>query len=94
MQRRFLICGIAILAAFSVGLIGFFAVSVGKPDGLESVLDGQGVKGSSPVWIAPLDYGSDFLSALCMGLIGFSLVLAITFGYLKVAAKRKHQGAK
>jgi hypothetical protein len=94
MQRKFLVCGIAILAAFSIGLIGFFAVSEGKPDGLETVLEGQGVQESAPVWTAPLDYGSDFFSALFMGMIGFGLVLTITFGYLKVAAKKKRQGIK
>ncbi len=93
MQRKFLVCGIAILAAFSIGLIGFFAVSEGKPDGLETVIEGQGIEESQPVWNAPLDYGMDFFSTLLMGMIGFGLVLAITFGYLK-AARKKRQGTK
>jgi hypothetical protein len=94
MRHRFLICGIAILAAFSIGLIGFFAVSEGKPDGLETVLEGQGVQESAPVWTAPLSYGSDFWSALFMGMIGFGLILAIAFGFLRITSKKKHQGTK
>ena len=94
MRHRFLVCGMAILAAFSIGLVGFFAVSEGRPDGLETVLEEQGMEGSPPVWMAPLDYGSDFLSALFIGMIGFGLVLMVTYCYLRVAAKKKHQGAK
>ena len=94
MQRKFLIGGIVILLAFSIGLVGFFLVSDGKPDGLETVLEGQGVKEPAPVWTAPLDYGSDYASALSMGIIGFSLVLLVTFGYLRIVAKKKQQGTK
>ena len=93
MQRRFLIAGIAILAVFCLGLIGFFALSEGKPDGLETVLGAQGIEDSAPVWKAPLDYGSDYLSALVMGIIGASLVLAVTYAYLRVA-KQRRQGTK
>jgi hypothetical protein len=94
MQRKFLIGGIAILLAFSIGLVGFFLVSVGRPDGLETVLEGQGVEETTPIWTAPLDYGSDYVSALSMGIIGFSLVLLVSFGYLRLVAKKKRQGAK
>ncbi len=93
MQRRFLIGAIAILAVFCLGLVAFFALSVGKPDGLETVMHEQGVDESAPVWNAPLNYGSDYLSALLMGIVGAGLVLMVTFAYLKVARK-KHQGSK
>ncbi len=94
MQRRFLIGGIAILATFSICLVGFFLVSEGKPDGLETVLEGQEVEESTPVWMAPLDYGSDYATTLLMGMIGFGLVLLATFGYLKIVSKKKQQGTK
>lgn len=94
MQRKFLIGGMTILAAFSIGLVGFFLVSEGRPDGLETVLEGQGVEETAPVWTAPLDYGSDYLSTLSMGIIGFSLVLLVSFGYFRIAAKKKQQGTK
>lgn len=93
MQHKFLIAGIAIIAVFCIGLVGFFAVSAGKPDGLESVLGEQGIEESQPVWNAPLNYGSDFPSALLMGMIGFSLVLSITVGYLMLTSK-KYKGTK
>jgi hypothetical protein len=94
MRRKFLIGGMAILLAFSIGLVGFFLVSEGRPDGLETVLEGQGVEETAPIWTAPLDYGSDYISTLLMGMIGFSLVLLVTLGYLKFVAKRKRQGTK
>jgi len=94
MQRKFLIGAMVILLAFSIGLVGFFLVSDGKPDGLETVLEEQGVEEPAPVWAAPLDYGSDFASTLSMGIIGFSLVLVVTFGYLGIVAKKKQQGTK
>jgi hypothetical protein len=94
MQRKFLIGAIVIVLSFSIGLVGFFLISEGKPDGLETILEGQGVKETAPVWTAPLDYGSDYASALSMGIIGFSLVLLVSFGYLRIAAKKKQQGTK
>jgi hypothetical protein len=94
MQRKFLIGAMVILLAFSIGLVGFFLVSEGRPDGLETVLEGQGVEETAPIWTAPLDYGSDYLSALSMGIIGFGLVLLVSFGYLRIAAMKKQQGTK
>jgi hypothetical protein len=93
MQRKFLIGGMAILLAFSIGLVGFFLVSEGRPDGLETVLEGQGVEETVPIWTAPLDYGSDYMSTLLMGMIGFGLVLLLTLGYLRLASK-KRRGTK
>jgi hypothetical protein len=93
MQHRFLITGIAILAVFCLGLVGFFVVSEGKPDGLETVMEEQGIEEPPPIWTAPLDYGSDYLSALVMGIVGAGLVLTVTFAYLK-AAKKRQQGTK
>jgi preprotein translocase subunit SecG len=94
MQRRFLIGAMVILLVFSIGLVGFFLVSEGKPDGLETILEGQGVEETAPVWTAPLNYGSDYASALSMGIIGFSLVLLVSFSYLRIVAKKKQQGTK
>jgi ABC-type sugar transport system permease subunit len=94
MQRKFLVGGMAILLAFAIGLVGFFLISDGKPDGLETILDQQGVEETAPVWTAPLGYGTDYASALMMGIIGFSLVLLVSFAYLKFVAKRKQQGTK
>ena len=94
MQRKFLIGAMVILLAFSIGLVGFFLVSDGKPDGLETILEGQGVEETAPVWTAPLNYGSDYASALSMGIIGFCLVLLVSFSYLRIVAKKKQQGTK
>ena len=93
MRHKFMFAGIAIMAVFCIGLVVFFAVSAGKPDGLESILGEQGIQESQPVWNAPLHYGSDFGSALWMGMIGFGLVLAVTVGYLKLSSK-KRKGTK
>ncbi len=92
MRRKVIVGSLAILLAFSIGLVGFFAVSDGRPDGLETVLEEQGVEEQQPVWTAPLDYGSDYFTALAMGIIGFGLVLVISFGYLRAA--KKQQGTK
>jgi hypothetical protein len=94
MQRKFLIHGMIILLAFAICLVGFFLVSDGKPDGLETILDQQGVEQTAPVWTAPLGYGSDYASTLMMGILGFSLVLLVSFAYLKFVAKRKQQRTK
>jgi len=85
MDRRYIIATIGILVAFSIGLVGFFMVSDGMPDGLDKTLEEYGAgDGEEPVWSAPLDYGSSYLSALLMGTIGFFITLLAMFGLVKL----------
>lgn len=85
MERKYLAACIAILLVFSVGLVGFFLVSNGLPDGLDKTLEEHGTgEGSEPVWSAPLDYGSNYFAALVMGIVGFFLTLALVWGIVKL----------
>lgn len=85
MERKYLVACIAILLVFSVGLVGFFLVSNGLPDGLDKTLEEHGTgEGSEPVWSAPLDYGSNYFAALVMGIVGFFLTLALVWGIVKL----------
>jgi hypothetical protein len=85
MNRKYLIACIVIILAFSVGLVGFFLVSDGVPDGLDKTLEEHGTgEESEPVWTAPLDYGSNYLSSLIMGIVGFTITLLVMFGLIKI----------
>jgi preprotein translocase subunit SecG len=85
MERKYLVVCIAILLVFSVGLVGFFLVSNGVPDGLDKTLEEHGAGGESEsVWSAPLDYGSNYFAALVMGIVGFFLTLALVYGIVKL----------
>ena len=54
MERKYISAGIAILLLFSVGLVGFFLVSDGLPDGLDKTLEEHGTgEESEPLWTAP-----------------------------------------
>jgi hypothetical protein len=84
MEKKHLIGIAVILLAFSVGLVGFFLVSNGLPDGLDKTMEDQGVKESTPVYTAPLSYGGDYFSALVMGIVGFFATLVTVLGILKL----------
>ncbi len=85
MDRKYIVVSIAILLVFSVGLVGFFLVSDGLPDGLDKTLEEHGTgEGTEPVWTAPLDYGSNYLSALVMGIVGFFITLLAVYGIVKL----------
>jgi hypothetical protein len=59
-------------------------VSDGVPDGLDKTMEEHGVGESEPVYTAPLDYGSNYLSSLVMGIVGFSITLAVMYGIIKL----------
>lgn len=85
MGRKYLLASVAILLAFSVGLVGFFLVSNGMPDGLDKTLEEHGTgEESEPVWTAPLDYGSDYFTSLVMGIVGFFVTLAAVYGIVRL----------
>jgi hypothetical protein len=98
MERRYIIASIAILLVFAVGLVGFFLVSDGLPDGLDKTLEEYGTgEETEPVWTAPLDYGSNYVSSLVMGTIGFVITLLAVYGIVRLrrsvraASERKSQ---
>lgn len=92
--RRYLVAMAAILVAFSIGLVGFYLFSADKPDGLESVMEENGVEEGEPVWYAPLDYGDSYLGSWLMGIVGFALVLAVFLGFRLVAKGKRERSAK
>jgi tryptophan-rich sensory protein len=89
-ERKYIIAIAAILIAFSIGLVAFFIFSEGKPDGLEHIMDQNGVQEGQPVYHAPLDYGSGYIGALVMGLVGFAIVLLVMLAYIKILRKKKN----
>lgn len=94
MEKKYAKATIAILAVFAVGLVGFFLASAEFPDGLEKIMGDNGVSEGEPLYTAPLGYGSDYFTALIMGIIGFALVLILTFGYLRLVNHRKKSESK
>jgi hypothetical protein len=85
MNRRYLIASIGVLMLFSVGLVGYFLVSDGVPDGLDKTLEEYGTgEESEPMWNAPLDYGSNYQTSLIMGIIGFVITLVVILAIIKL----------
>jgi hypothetical protein len=84
MDKRYIIGTVAILVAFAIGLVGFFLVSDGVPDGLDKTMEETGLGESEPVYTAPLDYGSNYLSSLVMGIVGFFITMAVMFAIIKL----------
>ncbi len=84
MEKRYLIAAAGILLAFAVGLVGYFAFSAMHNDGLEKVMEENGVQEGEPVYHAPFDYGSSYSSALLAGLVGFGVTLGAVYGYMKL----------
>jgi hypothetical protein len=84
MSRRFLVVSVAIILVFAIGLVGFFLVSNGLPDGLDRTVEQHGGSGSDPVYQAPLSYGGDYLSMLLMGAVGFVITLLAVLGLLRL----------
>lgn len=72
-----------ILVLFSIGLVGYFAFSAAFPDGLERVMEDNGVEEGEPIYSAPLSYGEDYWGALLAGLAGFALTFVLVYLYLK-----------
>lgn len=90
MERKYMVACVAILLAFSIGLIGFFLVSDGVPDGLDKTLEEHGTgEGSEPVWTAPLDYGSNYFASLLMGIVGFFITLVLVYGIVRLRKSLK-----
>lgn len=87
-EKQHLVAVVAVVAAFAIGLVAFFMVSDGKPDGLEFIMEENGITEGEPVYTAPLDYGSDYLSSLTMGMLGFAIVLGVMLAYLIVIRKK------
>jgi hypothetical protein len=87
-QRRHIIASVAILVIFAVGLVGFFLVSNGLPDGLDRTMEQHGAPESDPVYKAPLTYGNDYLSMLVMGAVGFIITLLAVLGVVRLRKKK------
>jgi hypothetical protein len=89
MESRYMKAIAVILIAFSIGLVGFYAFSAMYGDGLEKVMEENGIGEGEPVWTAPLNYGEAYLGSLFMGIVGFFIVLFIFLGIYLVVKKRK-----
>ncbi|HRU12148.1 MAG TPA: hypothetical protein P5189_06285 [Methanomassiliicoccales archaeon] len=86
-RRGYLKAAMGVLLLFAIGLVGYFALSAGSPDGLERVMEDNGVEEGDQLWSAPLDYGGDWGTAFVAGLIGFALTFGAVYLYLKVYLK-------
>lgn len=84
MEKKYIFATAGILVAFAVGLVGFFLVSNGVPDGLDKAMEDNGIAESEPVYTAPLTYGEDYASSLVMGVVGFFATLVLMLGILKL----------
>jgi cobalt/nickel transport protein len=89
-QKRYVKALVVIVIAFCIGLVGFFAFSAMYGDGLEKVMEDNGVTEGEPVYTAPLSYGDSYGGALVAGLVGFFIVFVVIFGYLKIVKTRRH----
>ncbi|MHC1709739.1 MAG: cobalt transporter [Methanomassiliicoccales archaeon] len=72
-----------VLVLFAIGLVGYFAFSAAFPDGLERVMENNGVEEGEPFYTAPLNYGDGYWGALIAGIIGFTLTFGLVYVYLK-----------
>lgn len=72
-----------VLVLFAIGLVGYFAFSAAFPDGLERVMEDNGVEEGEPFYIAPLNYGDDYWGALLAGVVGFAITFGLVYLYLK-----------
>jgi hypothetical protein len=89
MERKYVKAIVGILIAFSIGLVGFYAFSAMYGDGLEKVMEENGIGEGEPIWTAPLSYGEAYLGSLFMGIVGFFIVLFIFLCLYLVVKKRK-----
>lgn len=78
-----------VIVLFAIGLLGYFAFSAAFPDGLEKVMEENGVEEAEQIWSAPLSYGEDWGGALIAGLIGFALTFGLAFLYLRGMRSRQ-----
>jgi len=88
-RNGYIKAGAVVLVLFAIGLVGYFALSAAFPDGLEKVMEENGVEESEQLWSAPLSYGDDWTGALIAGVIGFFLTLIIVLFYSKAMKARK-----
>ena len=74
---------VVVLVLFAIGLVGYFSLSAAFPDGLEKVMEENGLTEGEAVYTAPLSYGEDYLGALMAGLVGFTITFGLVYLYLK-----------
>lgn len=72
-----------VMVLFAIGLVGYFAFSAAFPDGLERVMEDNGIEEGEPFYTAPLSYGEDYWGALLAGLAGFAITFGLVYLYLK-----------
>ncbi len=89
MEKKYKKAIVGILIAFAIGLVGFYAFSAMYGDGLEKVMEDNGVEEADQIWTAPLDYGEAYLGSLVMGIVGFFIVFILFLGLYLVVKKRK-----
>jgi len=82
-RKSYLKAGAVVMVLFAIGLVGYFAFSAAFPDGLERVMDDNGMEEGEPFYVAPLSYGEDYWGALMAGLVGFAITFGLLYLYLK-----------
>lgn len=78
---------IGIIILFCIGLVFFFLFAEPYGDGLEKTMEEAEYEEESS-YNAPLDYGSNYFTALLAGLFGFFAVLFCLLFLLKIGRKK------
>jgi hypothetical protein len=80
------ITGIIILLC--LGLVFFFLFAEPYGDGLEKTMEEADYQEKDSGYIAPLDYGNNYSTALIAGLVGFLIILFSLYFLLKFGRKK------
>lgn len=78
---------VGIIIMFAIGLIGYYAFSVDKGDGLERTMEEGGAEEGEAIYEAPFDYGSNYPLTFIMGILGFIATFLLI--YLIIVLLRK-----
>lgn len=87
MERKYLLATVAILVAFAVGLVGYWALASELGDGLEVTMEEAGWEETEQVWQAPFDYGDDYMGGIIAGIIGFAATFGVVYIYMRSTKK-------
>ncbi len=83
----------AIVLAFAVFLVLYFAFSADKGDGLEKTMEDSGTSEGEPLYKAPFSYGEDYPAALAAGVFGIFATLGFVILIGRLIKKAQEKGS-